>query len=133
MLPFILGLIVGSFFAFIVFCLFACRRIVPTPIEAEEPMPCIRNISQKTIRDWFAKLDEEVTEFKAEVLKSADLDMEAKDFEAPMQGMVLRIAEEGCDVATVIRSFGYALNIKAIDFQKAQKRVNQHNAERGRL
>ena len=108
MLPFILGLIVGSFFAFIVFCLFACRRIVPTP-------------------------NEEVTEFKAEVLKSADLDMEAKDFEAPMQGMVFRIAEEGCDVATVIRSFGYALNIKAIDFQKAQKRVNQHNAERGRL
>lgn len=121
MLPFISGLMIGSIIAFIVFCLFASRRIVPTPIEAGEPMPCIRNISQKTIRDWFAKLDEEVTEFKAEVLKSADLDMEAKDFEAPMQGMVFRIAEEGCDVATVIRSFGYALNIKA------------HNAERGRL
>ena len=88
MLPFILGLIVGSFFAFIVFCLFACRRIVPTPIEAEEPMPCIRNIPQETIRDWFAKLDEEVTEFKAEILRSAD---------------------------------------------EAQKHVNQHNAERGRL
>jgi len=133
MLNFLIGLVIGSAIAFCIFALFYGSREQPEQIPAVEPMPCIRNMPQKTIKDWFAKLDEEVTEFKAEILKSADLDMETKDFEAPMPEMLFRIAEEGCDISTVVRSIDHALKIYTPVCQDAQKYVNRHNAERGRL
>lgn len=106
------------------------------------PIPCTKNMPQVTVKDWFAKFDEEANEWKQEILRHADLDDPIeklrKFYEVPenkLDGNVNNkyfISEEGADVMTVIASVEEKIGLDADARADAQLHVNQHNKERGR-
>lgn len=94
------------------------------------PIPCTKNMPQKTVKDWLAKFDEEATEYKEAVLNAFG------GLNTPIEGHEVhdggRMAEEAADVSTVLASFHELVGINFAERNEAQRRVNQHNHERGR-
>ena len=96
------------------------------------PIPCTKNMPQVTVKDWFAKLDEETNELKEAVLRVATLHTQIAKLKDIGRADKARIAEEGADVATVIASMEDLMDIDGDARANAQLHVNQHNKERGR-
>ena len=96
------------------------------------PIPCTKNMPQVTVKDWFAKLDEETNELKEAVLRVATLHTQIAKLKGIGRADKARIAEEGADVATVIASMEDLMDIDGDARANAQLYVNQHNKERGR-
>lgn len=96
------------------------------------PIPCTKNMPQVTVKDWFAKLDEETNELKEAVLRVATLHTQIAKLNGIGRADKARIAEEGADVATVIASMEDLMDIDVDARANAQLYVNQHNKERGR-
>lgn len=104
---------------------------VPSPVL---PAPCLRGIDMRTMKALFQKLDEEVDEFKFEIMSHLS---DLKDAPEDVQLVVtkdadsFRIAEEGADVATIVATIVNAVGINETMRQEAQAYVNKHNHERG--
>ena len=107
------------------------------------PEPCVKDLTWKSVKDFFLKLDEEVDEFKQEVLRNGELDDDVRDVKNVLDSYddadflatvkdKRRIAEEAADVCTVLASLLEAIGIGFEMRQEAQRRVNEHNKERGR-
>lgn len=96
------------------------------------PIPCTKNIPQVTVKDWFAKLDEEVNEWKEAVLRVETLHTPVAKLKDIGRADKARIAEEGADVSTVVASMEDLMDIDGEARADAQLHVNQHNKERGR-
>lgn len=96
------------------------------------PIPCTKNMPQVTVKDWFAKLDEETNELKEAVLRVATIHTQIAKLKGIGRADKARIAEEGADVATVIASMEDLMDIDGDARANAQLYVNQHNKERGR-
>lgn len=96
------------------------------------PIPCTKNTPQVTVKDWFAKLDEEVNEWKEAVLRVETLHTPAAKLKDIGRADKARIAEEGADVSTVVASMEDLMDIDGEARADAQLHVNQHNKERGR-
>lgn len=96
-----------------------------------DPIPCIY-VDEQTIREWFAKLDSEVNEFKEAVLRRHK-DMNA-DLADGVNNAYLeqRIAEERADVVTVLTSMTRAAGISDDVVRQAQEHVNWSNHVKGR-
>ena len=119
----------------------APRALENVPVA---PVPCVKGWEVAALKIFFLKLDEEVDELKAEILTQCDFGDNVKkikeildyyeDSDVPPQasGGKMRIAEEGADVCTVVTSLLEAIGIGFEMRQEAQRRVNEHNKERGR-
>lgn len=95
------------------------------------PIPCMKNMPQTTVKDWFAKADEELNEWKEAVLGCVRLDDDISYINNHTYAKA-RIAEEAADVATVLASANERGGIDAGLRNKMQQKVNDHNKERGR-
>lgn len=104
------------------------------------PVPCVKETENTSIKDLFQKLNEEVDELKVEILKNCYFDDGIDDVRSILKSYKMdedikathRIAEEGADVCTVVTSLLEAIGIGFEMRQEAQRRVNEHNKERGR-
>lgn len=100
------------------------------------PLPCVRDehgaIKAQTVKQLFAKINEELDELKDSVVYGVDsgrLLSVAKDKTFCPE----YIAEEAADTITAITTMLGALGIDAAMRDEAQRRVNAKNRERGRL
>lgn len=115
----------------------APRAMESVPVA---PVPCAMEIENTSMKDLFQKLNEEVDELKAEILKNCYLDDGIDDVRSILKSYkmdedieaIQRIAEEAADVCTVVTSLLEAIGIGFEMRQEAQRRVNKHNHERGR-
>lgn len=104
------------------------------------PVPCVKETENTSLKDFFQKLNEEVDELKAEILKNCYFDDGIDDVRSILKSYKMdedieamqRIAEEGADVCTVVTSLLEAIGIGFEMRQEAQAHVNKHNHERGR-
>lgn len=104
------------------------------------PVPCVKETENTSLKDLFQKLNEEVDELKVEILKNCYFDDGIDDVRSILKSYKMdedikathRIAEEGADVCTVVTSLLEAIGIGFEMRQEAQRRVNEHNKERGR-
>lgn len=102
------------------------------------PLPCVRDesgqIKEQTVKQLFAKLDEEVNEFKAAVLREVTVKNNLSDIADGVDDDTdMDIALEGADVKTVVTTIENALGYGEDRRDEAQRRVNSRNRERGRL
>lgn len=100
------------------------------------PLPCILDehgeTKKQTVKQLFAKVDEELNELKEIVL--VDHCLSGVALEVPRgYDLLARIAEEAADTITAITTLCAAFGIDAEMRNKAQERVNQKNFERARL
>lgn len=104
------------------------------------PVPCVKETENTSLKDLFQKLNEEVDELKVEILKNCYFDDGIDDVRSILKSYKMdedikamqRIAEEAADVCTVVTSLLEAIGIGFEMRQEAQRRVNEHNKERGR-
>lgn len=96
--------------------------------EVVRPVPCLRDergeIKTQTVKQLFAKINEELDELKQAVFFSESL---------PENQLVGAVAEEAADTITAITTLCEALGIDAAMRDEAQRCVNRKNLERGRL
>ena len=101
---------------------------VPLSEVIERPMPCVRDengeIKGQTVKQLFAKVDEELNELKQAVFLADTL---------PHGHLIGAVAEEAADTITAITTMLEALGIDEKDRAEAQNNVNRKNRERGRL
>lgn len=102
------------------------------------PKPCVRGIDMRTMKALLLKLDEEIDEFKFEIMQEmGGLDDGPDDVRQMVEGLeehvAFRIAEEGADVATIVATICNAIGVDEKTRFEAQAYVNKHNHERGRL
>ena len=113
---------------------FGARWIVPSDF-CYRPLPCVRDehgeMQEQTVKQYFAKIDEELNELKEAVYFSSLGDF-LVDYIKP-EAARERIAEEAADTITAITTMLEALGIDAEMRDAAQRRVNNKNRERGRL
>lgn len=100
--------------------------------NVELPIPCTKT-EEKTVKDWFQKINEELDEFKASIIFgtwhvecSVHKSWRRKENAAS-------IAEEAADTITAITSMLEAMGIDENMRQEAQRRVNEKNKERRRF
>lgn len=104
------------------------------------PTPCTK-VDEETVREWFQKINEELDELKRAVLVddqgmtlNCELDTRVKCANmSKLEYIPMRIAEDAADTITAITSMLEAMGIDERMRQEAQKRVNEHNREKGRL
>lgn len=103
------------------------------------PIPCTK-VQEKTVKDWFQKINEELDELKIEIMEnfSFDSDLKREGFDNDINDYddiwdSHHIVEEAMDTITAITSMLEAMGIDEKMRQEAQKRVNERNRERGRL
>ena len=102
------------------------------------PVPCT-NVDEKEIKDWFQKINEELDEFKAQVLQYFEINDKADFFvrnDWPVEIKLKNtdyIAEEAADTITAITSMLESMGIDEGARQAAQREVNEKNRERGRF
>ena len=89
------------------------------------PLPCT-NVKEATIKEWFAKIDEEMNELKEAVLQYNASGRDRDGFDRK------HVAYEAADTSTSITSLVEWLGIGEAERQKAQADVNERNMERGR-
>lgn len=97
------------------------------------PIPCT-NVKERSIKDWFAKINEELDEFKETVIACATYEMAEQpvdilEFDECEDG----VAEEAADTITAITSMLESMGIDEEARQAAQKQVNEKNRKRGRF
>ena len=107
-------------------------------VQQVVPKPCVRGIDMRTMKKLFLKLDEEIDEFKFEIMQEmGGLDDGPDDVRQMVEGLeehvAFRIAEEGADVATIVATICNAVGVDEKTRFEAQAYVNKHNHERGRL
>lgn len=100
-------------------------------------IPCTK-VEEKTVKDWFQKINEELDELKEAVFKEhfvlrVDTQKCKRWFFVTEQAECKHIAEEAADTITTITSMLEAMGIDEEMRQDAQKRVNERNKERGRF
>lgn len=104
----------------------------------KEVIPCVmcdgKLLSRMTVKEHFAKIDEELNELKSAVLDSIydclDLDTRIsvnKSSKLPI------VTDEAADTITAITSMLEAMGIHRDEREEAQQRVNERNMKRGRL
>jgi len=96
------------------------------------PIPCTKDETMKTAKDAFAKVDEEVTEWKAAVVDYIRLTTTLESFDKLGKEAKLRVSEEGADIMTAITTAEERMGINVDARSDAQLHVNQHNKECGR-
>ena len=96
------------------------------------PIPCTKEETMKTAKDAFAKVDEEVNEWKAAVVDYIRLTTTLESFDKLGKEAKLRVSEEGADIMTAITTAEERMGINVDARSDAQLHVNQHNKERGR-
>ena len=99
--------------------------------KAVLPMPCTKGYEKCTVKQWFAKINEELDELKEVVLYEYNLGNVPSDAVAKVDVDDL-VAAEASDVITVITSILEAMGIDEKARQAAQERVNERNRQRGR-
>lgn len=107
-------------------------------VQQVVPKPCVRGIDMRTMKALLLKLDEEIDEFKFEIMQEmGGLDDGPDDVRQMVEGLeehvAFRIAEEGADVATIVATICNAVGVDEKTRFEAQAYVNKHNHERGRL
>ena len=107
-------------------------------VQQVVPKPCVRGIDMRTMKALLLKLDEEIDEFKFEIMQEmGGLDDGPDDVRQMVEGLeehvAFRIAEEGADVATIVATICNAIGVDEKTRFEAQASVNKHNHERGRL
>lgn len=107
-------------------------------VQQVVPKPCVRGIDMRTMKALLLKLDEEIDEFKFEIMQEmGGLDDGPDDVRQMVEGLeehvAFRIAEEGADVATIVATICNAIGVDEKTRFEAQAYVNKHNQERGRL
>ena len=107
-------------------------------VQQVVPKPCVRGIDMRTMKALLLKLDEEIDEFKFEIMQEmGGLDDGPDDVRQMVEGLeehvAFRIAEEGADVATIVATICNAIGVDDKTRFEAQAYVNKHNHERGRL
>lgn len=122
-----------------------CPQMYKSNDEAEtmyeRQLPCIRDehgeIREQTVKQLFAKINEELDELKAAVLSAFySLDVvpsDRPDLKNVNHDDLPRIAEEAADTITAITTMLEAFGINAEMRDEAQRRVNEKNRKRGRL
>ena len=102
--------------------------------EPVRPLPCVRDehgeIRAQTVKALIAKVDEELNELKSAILAVISLEDVPDDMPT---GIFDFIADEACDTITSITTMLEALGFDAEMRDKAQRRVNSKNRERGRM
>ena len=97
------------------------------------PLPVVRDehgkIKERTVKQLFAKINEELYELKVAV----NLELDTKVHDARCQVPVLNVADEAADTITAITTLCEALGIDAEARNEAQRRVNEKNRSRNRL
>ena len=105
--------------------------------EPVRPLPCVRangkTFEKTTLREWLAKLHEEITEMEEKAFGICDLDGYPQKEKLYGTHIETEFAMECADVATVLASMQEAFGIDAEARDEAQRRVNSRNRERGRL
>lgn len=100
------------------------------------PLPCILDehgeTRKQTVKQLFAKVDEELNELKEIVYRFQSADMLCVEL-SKNHDTWRDIAEEAADTITAITTLCAAFGIDAEMRNKAQERVNQKNFERARL
>ena len=113
----------------------AADEYAESRVEKILPIPCTK-VTGKTVKDWFAKIDEELNELKETVLvrfkTCDDADAWAK-YSRQAETNPGNIAEEAADTITAITSMLEAMGIDEEQRQAAQREVNEKNRERGRF
>ena len=107
-------------------------------VQPVVPKPCVRGIDMRTMKALLLKLDEEIDEFKFEIMQEmGGLDDGPDDVRQMVEGLeehvAFRIAEEVSDVATIVATICNAIGVDEKTRFEAQAYVNKHNHERGRL
>lgn len=107
-------------------------------VQQVVPKPCVRGIDMRTMKALLLKLDEEIDEFKFEIMQEmGGLDDGPDDVRQMVEGLeehvAFRIAEEGADVATIVATICNAIGVNEKTRFEAQAYVNKHNHEKGRL
>ena len=107
-------------------------------VQQVVPKPCVRGIDMRTMKALLLKLDEEIDEFKFEIMQEmGGLDDGPDDVRQMVEGLeehvAFRIAEEGADVATIVATICNAIGVDEKTRFEEQAYVNKHNHERGRL
>lgn len=102
------------------------------------PLPCVREehgeIREQAVKQHFAKINEELDELKAAVLREVTTRNNLDDLAVGVDDDTdTDIAEEAADTITAITTMLEALGIDAGMRDEAQRRVNERNRERGRL
>lgn len=107
---------------------------VYTPVR---PVPCVRangkTFEKTTLREWLAKLHEEMTEMEEKAFGICGLDDYPRKEKLHGTHIETEFALECADVATVLASMQEAFGIDLEARDEAQRRVNRKNLERGRL
>ena len=109
-----------------------------TMSEKVLPIPCTK-VEEKTVKDWFQKINEELDELKEMIIICRPLRDNITDAiknrvtTMSEQKLCERIAEEAADTITAITSMLEAMGIDEDMRQEVQKRVNEKNKERGRF
>ena len=102
--------------------------------EAEKavlPIPCTKGFENWTVKQWLAKINEELDELKEVMLYEYNLESVISDARVKVNVDDL-VAAEASDVITAITSMLEAMGIDEKARQAAQERVNRQNKERGR-
>ena len=102
------------------------------------PLPCVCDergaINKQTVKQHFAKINEELDELKAAVLREVTTRNNLDDLSDGVDDDTdTDIAEEAADTITAITTMLEALGIDAEMRDEAQRRVNEKNRSRGRL
>ena len=98
--------------------------------EAILPIPCTKGYEDCTVKEWFAKINEELDELKEIVIDSVG-GLKGSAILMPEERYL--IAEEAADTITAITSMLEAMCIDEEQRQAAQRQVNEKNRERGRF
>ncbi len=98
--------------------------------KAVLPIPCTKGFEDWTVKDYLQKINEELDELKEAVwFGSGGLGR----IEHISSSDKFAIALEAADTITAITSMLEAMGIDEQQRQAAQKLVNEHNRERGRI
>lgn len=101
------------------------------------PLPCVRangkTFEKTTLREWLAKLHEEITEMEEKAFGICGLDDYPQKENLYGTHIETEFALECADVATVLASMQEAFGIDMEARDEAQRRVNEKNRKRGRL
>lgn len=111
---------------------------VPLSEVIERPLPCVRDehgeIREQTVKQLFSKINEELDELKAAVLREVTTRNNLDDLADGVDDDTdTDIAEEAADTITAITTMLEALGINEEMRDEAQRMVNAKNRERGRL
>lgn len=109
------------------------EQLKKTKVKAERPIPIVRDRQGRlakdlTLKEWFAKIDEEVNEVKEAVLRMY-VSLSATPYQLGEDRPIM--AEEVCDVIEVLYSMANQMGIDGDMIQKGIHDTNEKLRERG--